>query len=146
MTLKKRGKHRYSDSAVDIAQEIRRYSAHEYPAEHFAQARCASCRGSTFTLSLDDNEGAAVRRCNACKEDHPIGDSDEFLDDAELEDCGCPCGKDDFEITIGVALYTDSEAVRWIYVGCRCVACGLTAVYGDWKNEHESYRELLAKA
>jgi hypothetical protein len=32
-----------------------------------------------------------------------------------------------------------------LYLGCRCPACGLVAVYGDWKNEFNGYRELLAK-
>ena len=67
------------------------------------------------------------------------------IDDAELDECACPCGGEIFEITAGVALYADSEDVRWIYLGCRCVACKLAAVYADWKNEYEGYRELLAK-
>jgi hypothetical protein len=49
-----------------------------------------------------------------------------------------------FEITVAVSLYADSEGVRWLYIGCRCPACGITAVYGDWKNEFDGYRELLA--
>lgn len=32
-----------------------------------------------------------------------------------------------------------------LYVGCRCPACGLTGVYGDWKNEHEDHVALLAR-
>ena len=47
------------------------------------------------------------------------------------------------EVTAGVLLYDDSEDVRWRYLGCRCPSCGLTACYGDWKNEFEGYRELL---
>ena len=49
----------------------------------------------------------------------------------------------DFEISAGVALYQDSQDVRWLYVGCRCVCCGLTACYGDWKNEYPGYETLL---
>ncbi len=44
-----------------------------------------------------------------------------------------------------MSLYEGSEDVRWLYVGCRCPACGLTAVYGDWKNEFNGYRDLLPK-
>lgn len=81
----------------------------------------------------------------ACEsEAHPIGDSANYLDEAELEECACPCGMEAFEITAGVSLYTNSEDVRWLYLGCRCPACGLTAVYGDWKNEFDNYRKLLA--
>jgi hypothetical protein len=32
---------------------------------------------------------------------------------------------------------------RWLYVGCRCPACGLTACYGDWKIGGGGYHDLL---
>ena len=48
-------------------------------------------------------------------------------------------------MTDGVALYAKSEDVRWLYLGLRCPACKLTAVYGDWKCEAGPYRELLAR-
>ena len=96
-------------------------------------------------LALDDDGGAAVRACVACGAEHPIGDSGEYLEGAELGECACPCGGEAFEIAAGVSLYDGSEDVRWLYLGCRCSACGLTAVYGDWKNEFPGYRELLAR-
>jgi hypothetical protein len=145
MTLTMRGKHSYGTDQADICSEISRYSsANGYLAEYFASASCA-CGCSTFSLMLDDNEGAAVRKCSSCHTKHPIGDSEDYLDDAELEECACPCGAELFEITVGVSLYTDSEDVRWLYLGCRCPNCGLTAVYGDWKNEFNGFRALLDK-
>lgn len=143
MALIKRGKHWYGDSQADISAELLRQSLlNEYPAEHFADAVC-SCGGRGFRLNIDDNEGAAVRVCVSCGDEHPIGDSAEYLDDAELEECECPCGRNTFEITVGVSLYEGSEDVRWLYLGCRCSACGLIGCYGDWKNEYEGYQELL---
>jgi hypothetical protein len=145
MALKKRGKHRYGESQADIREELLRYSkANAYVVQHFADAKC-TCGGTVFRLKLDDTEGAALRCCSGCSTEHPIGDSSEYLDDAELEDCACPCGEEELEITAGVSLYADSEDVRWLYLGCRCPKCGLTAVYGDWKNEFQDYRELLAR-
>ena len=145
MTLTKRGKYSYGDSQADIRDELLRYSkANAYVAEHFADAVC-KCGGILFRLGLDDNEGAAVRTCIACKADHSIGDSDEFLEEAELGECACPCGQEEFEISVGVSLYEGSEDVKWLYLGCRCPKCGLTAVYGDWKNEYIGYKELLAR-
>jgi hypothetical protein len=145
MALKKRGKYRYGDSQADIRAELLRYSkTNAYPCHHFADAAC-TCGGKRFRLALDDDEGAAVRICAGCKTEHPIGDSDEFLEEAELGECACPCGGEEFEITVGVSLYEDSEDVRWLYVGCRCPECGLTAVYGDWKNEFNGYKELLKR-
>jgi hypothetical protein len=145
MALKKRGEYSYGDTQTDIREELLSYSkANAYVAEHFADAVC-KCGGKLFRLELDDNEGAAIRICVACKAEHPIGDSDEFLDEAELSECACPCGHEEFEITVGVSLYEGSEDVKWLYLGCRCPNCGLTATYGDWKNEYIGYKGLLAR-
>ncbi len=145
MTLTRRGETSYGTEQADIAAEITRYSKKAgYPAEHFAQAACA-CGGTTFFLTLDETEGAAVRKCTSCGFEHPIGDSDEFLEGAELEECACSCSAGVLEITVGVSLYEESEDVRWLYLGCRCPACGLTGVYGDWKNEFNGFRALLGK-
>ncbi len=144
MALKKRGKWWYGDSQADIRSELKRYGdLNEYEPTHFADAKCA-CGSTTFGLSVDDTEGAAVRTCSKCGNEHPIGDSADFLNEAELEKSVCVCEKEHFEITVGVSLYDDSEDVRWLYVGCRCPSCGLTGCYGDWKNEFQDYRKLLA--
>ena len=146
MALRKRGKWRYGDGQADIRAEILRYSKGVgYLAEHYADAACG-CGGNVFALSLDVDAGVANRSCVACDgEAHPIGDSAEFMEEAEEEQCACPCGGEEFEVSVGVSLYQDSEDVRWLYLGCRCPKCGLTAVYGDWKNEFIGYRELLAR-
>jgi hypothetical protein len=146
MALRKRGKWWYGDSQADIRPEIVRYSKKVgYTAEHFADAVC-QCGSKVFALYLDGTAGVASRVCTACAaEAHPIGDSAEYMDEAEEEECACPCGGEKFEITVGVSLYDDSEDVRWLYVGCRCPKCGLTAVYGDSKNEFNGYWDLLAR-
>ena len=143
MALRQQGNHSYGDAQADIRAELLRYSKlNGYLATHFGDAAC-KCGGCRFRLFMDDNEGAAVRECVSCRERHPIGDSDEYLADASLEECECPCGSDTFEITAGVSLYQNSDDVRWLYVGCRCPSCGLTACYGDWKNEFTGYQKLL---
>jgi len=143
MALTKRGKYRYGETHADIQEELLRYSKlNGYEVQHVAEAIC-TCGERVFHLQLDENEGAAVRVCTRCSDKHPIGDSVDYLCEAELEQCTCPCGDEQFEITAGVSLYDDSEDVRWIYLGCRCPACGLTAVYGDWKNEFIGYQALM---
>jgi hypothetical protein len=145
MSLKKRGKWWYGDAQADIRDElIRQGKLNEYVPTQFADARC-SCGSTQFRLRIDDREGAAIRVCTSCKVEHPIGDSEDFLEDAELEEAECVCGSGELEITVGVALYEDSDDVRWLYVGCRCPSCGLTGCFGDWKNEYQDYRELLAR-
>lgn len=143
MALTQRGKFQYGDVQGDIRDELTRYSGlNGYPATHFADAVC-QCGSHTFRLLLDDPAGAAVRECSLCRKQHPIGDSADYLADATLEECECPCGSGVFEITAGVALYADTEDVRWLYLGCRCQKCSLTACYGDWKNEFDGYLKLL---
>ncbi len=145
MALHKRGKYRYGDSQHDIQAELSLYShANGYPAVHYADAICV-CGHKLFHLLLDDEQGAAVRICKHCAAQHPIADSSEYLEDAELDECECPCGFNTFQITAGIALYQDSADVRWLYIGCRCAQCGLTACYGDWKNEYNDFRELLRR-
>ena len=145
MALVKGGKHWYGDAQPDIRAGLLRYSKRNgYPAQHYADAAC-DCGSRAFRLHLDATQGAAVRVCTTCGGEHPIGDSAEYIADAELEECQCPCGGQAFEITGGVSLYEGSDDVRWLYLGCRCVACGLTARYGDWKNEFDDYRELLLR-
>lgn len=143
MALRKKGKYNYGGSHLDIQDELRDYSnGNGYPATHFADASC-SCGGKAFSVRLDDEEGAAVRVCKVCASEHAVADSAEYLAEATLEECGCPCGGVSFEMSIGVALYAESLDVRWLYLGLRCVRCGLVACYGDWKNEYIGYKDLL---
>lgn len=142
MAIHRRDDQFYADCQDDLPEVIRQYSADGYPAEHFADAVC-SCGCRSFELAVDENEGVAVRICTRCEAEHAIGDSDEYMEDAELEFCECLCDTAAFEITIGVALYAGSENVRWLYIGCRCLQCGLAGCYADWKNEYVGYRELL---
>jgi hypothetical protein len=145
MALRKQGEWWYGDCQADICDEILRCSKlNGYPAHHYAHAVC-QCGGKLFELDMDDAAGVAIRKCATCSDAHAIGDSGDYLDDAELCTYECICLEKLFEITIGVSLYDDSEDVRWLYVGCRCPKCGLTGVYGDWKNEFIGYRELLAR-
>jgi Zn ribbon nucleic-acid-binding protein len=144
MTLTKKGREKYyGDEQSDIREYLTEYSkANDYVASHFADAVC-KCGGHEFRVPLNDEEGVATRICTSCGHEHPIGDSTDYMEDAELEECACPCGGEVFEVTVGVSLYQDSEDVRWLYVGLRCLKCKRTACYGHWKNEFIGYRELL---
>jgi hypothetical protein len=144
MALRKKGKWWYSDSSADIRDElIRQGKLNEYVPTQFADPKC-NCGSTTFRLLVDDAAGAAIRLCTQCSLEHPMGDSADYLDEAELQESECVCGENAFEISVGVSLYDDSDDVRWLYIGCRCPACGLTGCYGDWKNEFSDYRRLLA--
>jgi hypothetical protein len=146
MASLRRCKHWYDDAEADSRVELLLYSQlNGHAAQHFADLAC-TCGKRAFHLYLDDTVRAAVRVCTSCGSEHPIGDSSEYLADAELLECMCPCGGDAFEITAGVSFYREDKLnVVWLYLGCRCPDCGLTACCGDWVTEFETYQELLAR-
>ncbi|MBT5017913.1 hypothetical protein N9153_01525 [Planctomicrobium sp.] len=128
-----------------LRSQIVKYSTENaYIAEHFATAICSTCRSEVFRLVMNEDEGVAVRICTSCEGEHAIGDSNEYLEDVEeLYRIECTCDANQFKIMAGVALYEGSEDVRWFYLGCECVKCRLSGVYGDWKNEFIGYQALL---
>jgi hypothetical protein len=127
-----------------LIEAIRAYSVkNAYIATLFGDSVC-NCGNQTFTVLLDDNEGCAARTCVACEDQQPIADGEEYLDEADLGECACPCGQNAFEVTAGVSLYDDSTDVKWFYLGLRCPSCELAAVYGDWKCEAGDAQVLLA--
>lgn len=144
MALRRVNDQSFGETQLDIREELVRYSRlNGYEAAKFADCVC-QCGNGLFGLLIDDNAGVAARICHKCESDHGIGDADDYIDEAEPWQCTCLCGAEQFEITIGVALYDGTEDVRWLYVGCRCPECQLTGCYGDWKNEFIGYQSLLA--
>ena len=142
LTFKK--KHYYGDSAQDIEPEIARFSKMLYPASAYRAATCP-CGGNLFLLESDEEVGVGRRTCVACHAAHYMGDGEEYAESATLEGHVCLCDADRFELRVGVALYEDSRDVRWFYIGCRCVACGLTGVFAHWKCEGGDADALLAR-
>src|SRR6476620_6166388 len=101
MGLQKRGAHWYGESQADIRTELERYAELAgYPAERFADARCL-CAGRLFALELDEAAGVAVRSCTSCGIRHVMADGAEYVAEAALEGCACPCGAETFELTLG---------------------------------------------
>ena len=144
MALRRENGQSFRGIQFDIREELIRYSTENvYIAVKFADSVC-SCSHRVFTLQMDDSTGAAAHICGKCRTDHGIGDSDEYYDKAEPWLCECLCKSELLEVTIGVALYADSEDVRWFYIGARCPAYRLNGCYGDWKMQWNGYQTLLA--
>ncbi len=70
---------------------------------------------SRFHLAVDEEAGVALRTCTQGGVEHPIGNSGDFLDQAEPQGCECLCESTELEIAVGVVLYPDSEDARWLY-------------------------------
>jgi hypothetical protein len=150
MTLRKKRQRWYGDDHRDLREEMRRYSeCGDYPIDNFTDVKCR-CGCKRFKLFTDEDAGVALRECVDCKSEHLMGDSAEFADEADCGQHECVCLKDVFEISVGIHRYREdedalSDDVRWLYIGCRCVACGLLGCYADWENEFEGFRKLLRK-
>ncbi len=149
MTLKQRGGYWYGDDLADLREELARYSdLNGYPIDNFTDAQC-KCGNDSFYFLTDEDEGVAVRRCSTCDGEHMMGDSADYADDAEVGQHTCVCEGEIFQITAGVHRYRNQDDslsldVRWLYLGCRCVECGLVGCFADWKNEYNGYEQLLA--
>ncbi|SEF32128.1 hypothetical protein ABL840_24745 [Variovorax sp. NFACC27] len=144
MALRKKGRYWYGDGPEDTQVEVQRYSkSNAYVATRFAASAC-TCGHRSFRLESDEEAGAARRTCTACGGVHLMGDSAEYADEAELEGHECVCGEETFELLSGVTLYTDSNDVRWYYLGCRCTSCSLVGVFADWKCEGGDADAFLA--
>lgn len=74
-----------------------------------------------------------------------MGDSADHAADAQFDNHLCVCDAETFAITSGVALYAESNNVRWYYIGCRCRACSLIGVFADWKCEGGDADAFLAE-
>jgi hypothetical protein len=109
---------------------VREFAAGGYPVEHVTPIVCARCAGTLFEVIIDDDEGCAATTCLSCRAQSPVADSEDYLDEAELAECACPCGGEVFSAVVGFAM-TESGEVRWISVGLRCVADGVLGVYAD---------------
>jgi hypothetical protein len=150
MTLTKRSNNWYGDDHADIRAEMTRYGEeNEYPIDNFTNIKC-KCGSDLFELVTDEDEGVAIRICTQCRKEHLMGDSADYLADADPSQHECNCRKTQFQLVVGVHRYRNdddslSDDVRWLYIGCRCPTCNLLGCYADWKNEFEGYRKLLRR-
>ena len=113
MTIDKTGKYWRGTEAADIDEHVTAFEAGGYPIARVVHSRCSGCGGTAFGLWVDDTEGYADRRCIACGQVTRLLDSDDVGDDAEPEECACPCGGEAFELAVGYAL-RDGGDVRWV--------------------------------
>ncbi len=103
---------------------------------------CGGCGGRVFFVLVDDVEGGAERVCTGCSGRAFIADSEEFWQDADPGEAGCPCGSEEFETAVAFSLAGDGS-VRWVTVGLRCQKDGAVGVYADWKIDYGLTDHLL---
>ena len=145
MALSKKGRYWYGTENSDIQVEIARFSQlNKYEAVKFSAASCV-CGGDTFKLESDEDAGAARRICTQCSAVKLMGDSATYASEATFDNHVCECDGEVFSITSGVALYQDSNDIRWYYIGCHCKKCNLVGVFAHWKCECDDADAFLAE-
>jgi len=132
----------------DLAAFLQRSVPGGYTVDVVRECVCRSCGGKAFEVGVPADGQGARRTCLGCREQHYIADSEEYWEDDGLADyfCGCPCGNEEFAGAVGYSLREDGENVRWIYLGLRCLACGMMRDYVDWKINYGPSLHLVDQA
>jgi hypothetical protein len=145
MALTKKGEFWYGTTSGDTQAELRSYSvANRHEAVRFAASKC-DCGCRTFALQTDEEAGVAIRTCTDCGQEHLMGDSADYVEEAVPETHECVCENEVFELMSGVSVYEGTHDVRWYYIACHCVECNLVGVFADWKCEAGDAAAFLAK-
>lgn len=126
----------------DVRELIEVYGHHNYEVHEYRVARC-DCGCSAFRLEIDDCKVAARRTCFDCGYEHPMCDSAEFWEQTQPERACCAgCGGDKHNIGVGFSLHEEGD-VRWLYIGVRCVACGIFTCAAEWEVCYTPSRHLF---
>ena len=140
MAIDDSGKAWHGDCPADVAAYLAEYTASEevYPATAFRAIRCP-CRSIKFRVQRAGE--VTLRVCPACKRRKFIcrlaSDWEEAAEEEGVEPYRCTgCGAAQANITVGFAGYPEApalDAVKWFYVGLRCVRCGELCCYNGGK-------------
>jgi len=142
MTINTGGKWWVGSVAEDIKAYLKAFSADTYVIDDFRLAKC-ECGSFNFHLRADDNEGTAARVCVSCNRSHLLCDSQEYWEDSSPVEWKClECGSNTCNVGVGFSLYEDGE-IRWLYVGERCVTCGVLGSTTQWKVAYTPSKQLL---
>jgi hypothetical protein len=145
MAIDKSGTWWVGNEPQDIDGFLQAYSSSSYKTDVFRLSKC-KCGNITFQLSADDDEGCAVRVCSSCGEKHFICDSEEFAEDATLEEWECVvCETSLANVGVGFSRYEDGE-IHWLYVGERCANCGVLGCITNWKVAYAPSTQLIEQA
>jgi hypothetical protein len=146
MSIDTSGKWWKGSTPEDIAEYLQALSSSSYPTTEFRLSRC-QCGGVVFRLEVERDEGVAKRTCADCGTEHLVCDSGENYDvDAKLKKFKCVCKATFANVGVGFSLFDKGEAVRRLWVGQRCVECGVLGSMVDWKVGYEPSLHLLNEA
>jgi len=146
MPIDTSGKWWKGSTPEDIAEYLHALSADSYPSSEFRISRC-QCGGVVFQLEVEQDEGVAKRTCASCGNEHLICDSAEnYEEGTKLKKFKCVCKATLANVGVGFSFYEESKAIRWLWVGHRCVKCGVLGSMLEWKVGYEPSLHLLNEA
>lgn len=146
MTIDTSGKWWKGSIPEDIGAYLQALSASSYPTSEFRLSRC-QCGQVTFRLEVEQDAGVAKRVCVSCGAEHLVCDSAENHEEGtKLRKLRCVCKTDVVNVGVGFSMYESSQVIRWLWVGHRCVKCGVLGSMVDWKVGYEPSLDLLNAA
>lgn len=115
---------------------------HVLSIDAFRVAICP-CGSKAFLIEGDQAESAVRRTCLNCGTEHAILDCEERWEEATPVRCRClECSCEVHELGVGFTLVKDSE-IRHVFVGVRCVNCGVLGCFAQWKIDDTPSKHLL---
>ncbi len=133
--IDKSKKYWYGDCADDIDEYLRAYTMKD--TLDVKPVVCHSCQSEALHLRIDSIEEAIQVKCPVCGYKKILLDCDEIWKEARprLRKCAI-CKEKEHNVRVGL-LRRENGSVQWVYVGSRCVHCGVLASYLDWKINYE---------
>ena len=146
MTIDKSGKWWKGSSPEDLNDYLKEFSGDSYPIDRFALLHC-QCDSTMFAIEIDEDEECGKGICSTCGESNFIADSQENWGTVAPRKYECiECHSKEANIGLGFALTEDHEAVKWIFLGCRCAKCGVLGCMIDWKISYEPSLHFIPNA
>jgi hypothetical protein len=128
------------DHATDIIEYLKIYS--ENTVKKTVIVECHKCGSNELLVHLDADEGAIQITCSKCKNKRLLLDSEELWGNCRHKKAKCPiCKKDVFNLSIGF-VFRDNKDIKWVYLGNRCINCGVLGSFSDWKINYSPTTEL----
>jgi hypothetical protein len=140
MAIKDDGEWWIGSETKDIEEYLTAYTQGEgyYPCSVFREVVCP-CDCDEF--KLERASSVTQRTCKRCGREQYIcrelGDWEEAVAEENPEKFVCvQCKCQLTNLVVGFAGYDDDkslDAVKWFYVGTRCVNCGILGCFNEWK-------------
>ena len=118
------------DRVEDIDEYLREYSEHENI--EVKPVICHECNGDTFTIKVDQDEGAIEIKCEKCKSKKLLLDSEEIWDECNPKKGKCPvCKNQKYNLRVGFVRRENGD-IKHVFIGNRCTKCETLSSYVDW--------------